>query len=215
MRSNAVVIVRIFCIGFFLANVFQREMVGQTSAQRVEPFEQLSVPRIKVDDGPDGISSMRDLCPARWDTCQKYWAYTANFVNNYSIPLRDKELLILRTAWLSRGDYVWGRHYLIGRDAGLTDEEIQTIIDGPTADGWSDFDVLLLRAADELHRSRFVSAATWNGLAQRYNQDQLIEVVLIIGNYTQLTMFQNTLGAQLPEEIEGLPEARASADRQR
>ena len=69
----------------------------------------------------------------------------------------------------------------MGQNAGLTDEEIQRITRGPDAPGWSDFDATLLRAADELHRSRFISEATWNGLADRYTQDQLVEVVLIVG----------------------------------
>jgi hypothetical protein len=50
----------------------------------------------------------------------------------------------------------------------------------------------------------------WNGLADRYTQDQLVEVVLIVWNYTQLTMFQNTLGVQLPPDIEGLPKDPAA-----
>jgi hypothetical protein len=37
-----------------------------------------------------------------------------------------------------------------------------------------------------------------------------VEVVLIVGNYTQLTMFQNTLGVQLPPDFEGLPEDPAT-----
>ncbi len=57
---------------------------------------------------------------------------------------------------------------------------------------------------------RFISEATWNALAERYSQDQLVEVVLVVGNYTQLTMFQNTLGVQLPPDIEGLPEDPAT-----
>ena len=60
-------------------------------------------------------------------------------------------------------------------------------------------------AADELHTSRFVGPGTWNRLATRYDENQLREVVLIVGNYTQLSMFQNTLGAQLEPGIEGLP----------
>ena len=94
----------------------------------------------------------------------------------------------------------------MGQNAGRTDEEIQRITRGPDAPGWSDFDATLLRAADGLHLSRFVSEATWDALAERYTQEQLVEVVLIVGNYTQLTMFQNTLGVQLPPDIEGLPE---------
>ena len=38
-----------------------------------------------------------------------------------------------------------------------------------------------------------------------YTEDQLREVVLIVGDYTQLAMFQNSLGAQLPPGYEGLP----------
>ena len=63
-----------------------------------------------------------------------------------------------------------------------------------------------LRAADELYTTRFISETTWTQLADRYNESQLREVVLIVGNYTQLSMLQNTLGAQLEPGIEGLPD---------
>ena len=178
------------------------------SVTRVEPFDRLSGPRIKLPDDPQGVSPLRQLCPEDTDTCRKYWAYTGHFVNNYTIPRRDKELVILRTAWLSRGDYVWGRHDVMGQEAGLTEEEIRRIMAGPDAPGWSDFDSALLSAVDELHMSRFVSDMTWNALAQRYTEGQLVEVVLIVGNYTQLSMFQNTLGAQLPPGFEGFPRLR-------
>ena len=187
-----------------------QERSGNQTVDRAAPFDRLSGPRIDVAENAQGIAPLRQFCPERTDTCRKYWDYTINFVQNYTIPLRDKEVLILRTAWLSRGDYVWGRHNVMGQDAGLTEDEIRRITAGPDAPGWSDFDALLLRAADELHTSRFISAATWNGLADRYTQDQLVEVVLIVGNYTQLTMFQNTLGVQLPPDIEGLPEDPAT-----
>ena len=179
---------------------------AQGSAQRVEPFTHLTAPRVELGEPTPGGSEMRRLCPNRLDLCEKYWAYTVYFVDGYTIPFRDKEILILRTAWLSRGDYIWGRHYVRGKESGLTDEEIQRITEGPAAPGWSDFDATLLRAADELHTSRIVSDATWNALSARYTEDQVREVVLIVGNYTQLAMFQNSLGAQLPPGYNGLPD---------
>ena len=210
MRWLAVVIsVTLACSVFSLAGVAQRRAATAGPADRVQPFDHLAAPRIDVPAGPQGIAPLREFCPERTDTCRNYWAYTIHFVRNYTIPLRDKELLILRTAWLSRGDYVWGRHNLMGQDAGLTEEEVARVTGGPDAAGWSDFDAVLLRAADELHTSRFISQTTWDALGERYTQDQLVEVVLIIGNYTQLTMFQNTLGVQLPPDIEGLPQESA------
>ena len=177
----------------------------ESEVTRVAPFERLDGPRITLpDDVGDG--PMRELCPDGTETCRKYWEYTGHFVRNATIPTRHRELLILRTAWLSRGDYIWGRHDVIGQEAGLTPEEIRRVTAGPDGPGWDDFERAVLRAADELHTSRFVSHPTWNVLAERYTEEQLVEVVLIVGNYTQLAMFQNALGAQLPSGFDGLPE---------
>lgn len=207
MRSLITAIgVTFVCGAFALVGIGQEGSLMPGAVDRVQLFDRLAGPRIDVPEDAQGVAPLRQFCPERTDTCRNYWAYTIHFVRNYTIPLRDKELLILRTAWLSRGDYVWGRHNIMGQNAGLTDEEIQRITRGPDAPGWSDFDATLLRAADGLHLSRFVSETTWDALAERYTQEQLVEVVLIVGNYTQLTMFQNTLGVQLPPDIEGLPE---------
>jgi 4-carboxymuconolactone decarboxylase len=185
-------------------SAMQNRATTSMSVRRAEPFTRLAARRIKPPDGP--AAGTGALCPDSLNACGKFTAFTSHFVTNYTIPLREKELLILRTAWLSRGNYVWGRHNITGRKAGLTAEEISRITQGPDANGWSNFDALLLRTADELHMSRFVTDATWKSLAQRYSDNQLVEVVLIVGNYTMLSMFQNTMGAQLDPGITGLPD---------
>jgi alkylhydroperoxidase family enzyme len=189
--------------GVFVAGATVAAAQGP-GASRVAQFEHLDAPRIALP--PDaGEGPMRELCPDVTETCRKYWEYTGHFVRNATIPARHRELLILRTAWLSRGDYIWGRHDVIGKEAGLTAEEIARVTAGPDAPGWDDFERALLAAADELHTSRFISDATWNVLAAGYTDDELRQVVLVVGNYTQLAMFQNALGAQLPPGFEGLP----------
>ena len=200
-----------FVTGVILVGGVCAGMAAVAAAQehpvtRVAPHERLAGPRIGLPEDPGDASPLRQLCPEVTDTCRNYWAYTIHFVNDYTIPLRDKELLILRTAWLSRGDYIWGRHNLIGQGAGLTVDQIARITEGPDAGEWGDFDRALLRAADELHTSRFISRPTWDSLAERYTEGQLREVVLIVGNYTQLAMFQNTLGALLEPGVDGLPD---------
>ena len=176
------------------------------AVMRVKSFEHLTTPRVDLSNEADGESPLRRACPESQETCQKYWAYTGNYVRNTILPVRERELLILRTAWLSRGDYIWGRHDEIGKEAGLTAEEIAHVTEGPDAAGWSDFDATLLRAADELHTTRFLSDATWNALGAQYSDAQRREAIQIVGNYTQLAMFQNTLGVQLPDGSMGLPD---------
>ncbi len=49
---------------------------------------------------------------------------------------RQRELLVLRTAWLRGGAYELGRHGRIARRIGFTDDELRRIPDGSAAPGW-------------------------------------------------------------------------------
>ncbi len=64
---------------------------------------------------------------------------------------RERELLILRTGYNCGSDYEWGQHVRIAEAVGIEREEILRVAAGPGADGLSDSDATLLRAADELH----------------------------------------------------------------
>jgi 4-carboxymuconolactone decarboxylase len=59
----------------------------------------------------------------------------------------------------------------------------------------------LLRAADELYHDAFISDATWNALAKRYDQQQLMDVVFTVGAYDMTAMFLNSFGVQLDQGV--------------
>jgi len=122
-----------------------------------------------------------------------------------SLPPRDREILILRIGWLCQAEYEWGQHVIIGKRAGLNDEEIIQIIEGPNAKGWDPFDATLIRAVDELYIDSFITDATWQKLAVKYNEHQLIDLVFTVGQYNLVSMVLNTLGIQLEEGIDGFP----------
>lgn len=136
----------------------------------------------------------------------KRWLVFGNHILfKSSLPPRDRELLILRTGWRCRSAYEWGQHVLIGRTAGITNEEIRRIPDGPDAPGWDPFDAALLRAADELHDDSFVGDETWKVLAERYSPQQLMDLVFTVGQYTLVSMALNSFGVQLDPGVEGFP----------
>jgi alkylhydroperoxidase family enzyme len=137
----------------------------------------------------------------------KRWsAFGGTLLYGGRLSPRDRELLILRTGYLCRAHYEWGQHVVIARDAGLSDEEIARVVDGPDAAGWSHDDVALLRAADELHAGSRIEDATWAALADRYDEQQLIEVCMVVGQYHLVAFTLNSLGVE-PEP--GLPEMPA------
>jgi 4-carboxymuconolactone decarboxylase len=56
-------------------------------------------------------------------------------LNKSTLPPRDRELLILRIGWLCRSECEFGQSVVIGKQAGLSDEEIERVMRGPDAEG--------------------------------------------------------------------------------
>jgi alkylhydroperoxidase family enzyme len=119
------------------------------------------------------------------------------------IPARERELLILRTGWTCRSEYEWAQHVLIGRAAGLGDDEIERVKAGPDDPAWDEFDATLLRAADELHTDSCLTDATWAALTERYDEKQMIELPMLVGQYHLVAMTLNSLGVQREEGMKG------------
>ena len=123
------------------------------------------------------------------------------------LEARERELLILRTAWNCSCAYEWGQHALIAaRD--LSPEEIARVPAGPTAPGWGEIEATLLQAADELHDTYSITDGTFASLAARYDEEQLIEVPMLVGHYHLVAMTLNSLGV---EADPGLPPFPVSA----
>jgi 4-carboxymuconolactone decarboxylase len=122
------------------------------------------------------------------------------------LPARDRELLVLRTAWNCEASYVWGQHAgSHGPQAGLGEAEIARIAEGPQAPGWSEFEAALLRAADELHERATIAEATWAQLAALYGERELIELTMLVGEYHLMAFTLNALGVADEDGAGGLP----------
>lgn len=122
-----------------------------------------------------------------------------------TLPARERELLILRTAWHCDAHYEWGQHVAIALAAGVTDDEITRVASGPHAPGWSNDDAVLLHAADELHADARISDATWAALGERFDQAQLIELCMLVGQYHLVAFTLNSLGIQGEGPLPAIP----------
>jgi alkylhydroperoxidase family enzyme len=117
-----------------------------------------------------------------------------------SLPPRERELLILRTAFRCKAAYEWSHHDRIGRGAGLEDADIDVLARDVVADGDADErTVLLIRAADELVADHVLSDGTWAKLARAYTVSQVIEVCMLVGEYGMLAGALNSLGVQIED----------------
>jgi len=139
---------------------------------------------------------------------ERFLTFAGYILRESTLPPREREILILRIGWLCRSEYEFGQHTRVGKSVGLTSEEISRITEGPNASGWDPFDATLLRAVDELHADAFITDATWNALAKRYDEKQLMDVVMTVADYNMVSMFLNTMGVQLEEGTVGFPKGK-------
>ena len=134
--------------------------------------------------------------------------YTGYLLTASALPPRHREILWLRTAWLARSNYLWAHRVPAARRAGLTTQEIERIAVGPDDPSWEPFEAALLRAADELHVDAFIGDSTWEILAERYDANQLTDLVYGVGEITMHADAANTLRIEIePGIADRLPSA--------
>jgi alkylhydroperoxidase family enzyme len=109
------------------------------------------------------------------------------------LPPREREMVILRTAWLVRSPFEWGEHVAYGKRLGLSSEEIERITQGSSAPGWNEHDRAVLRGVEELIGDYALSDATWATLAKTWDEPQLMELPGLVGSYTLTAMIYNSL----------------------
>jgi alkylhydroperoxidase family enzyme len=120
------------------------------------------------------------------------------------VPARERELAVLRIGWLLRAPYEWGEHVDIGQRYGVTKEEIERVTQGSGAPGWTEHEAAILRAVEEMLSNLTVSDATWATLAKTWDDQQLLEFPMMVGQYVCTAIVQNTLRIRLEEGNPGL-----------
>jgi 4-carboxymuconolactone decarboxylase len=144
---------------------------------------------------------------ARHPSLFKSWKVFRNHIlEDNSLSPRDRELIILRACWRCGSAYGWGHHAPTAERIGLSKEEIRgtTIgLDGPNPLAIADR--LLLRAVDELLDEHEISDSTWQALAERYDDRQLLDLLFTAGQYTTMSTVMRSLRVDLEPGVWPFP----------
>jgi alkylhydroperoxidase family enzyme len=124
-----------------------------------------------------------------------------------SIPLRARELMILRTCARCGAAYEWGVHVAtFAAKAGIDDRQQRATVHGAAdADCWDGDDRVVLRLADHLHETNDVDDALWGDAAGRFSPPQLVELVMLAGLYHAVSYLANALRVASEPFAPGFP----------
>lgn len=115
---------------------------------------------------------------------------------------RLRELAILQVGWLARSPYEWSHHVKIGRDFGVTDDDIKAMIDD-TAGRPTALDALaltVLLAAREMTTAGAMTDATFATLQSILGNEQVVDLTLTIGFYNAVVRVLATLAIDVEPE---------------
>lgn len=126
-----------------------------------------------------------------------FMTLNAHVAGASTLPVRVRELVILRISWLRRGEYEFVQHVILGLRAGLTEAEVERVQRGPDAPGWDPVEADLVRAVDELYADARIGQATWERLASRFDTAQILDLIFLVGCYDTLAMAIKSFDIQL------------------
>jgi alkylhydroperoxidase family enzyme len=168
---------------------------------------------ISADDVPRaGSGEPRD--PSKFDIlgvlarhpemARGFLAYNAFLLQRGELPLRPRELAILRVANTRRSAFFWGEHYRVATAGGLSEEDIARL--GRGNDEFDGIDRLVLEATDELLADGGAQPATWSRLVEELGTHQAMELIFVVGTYAMLAMACDTWGLAPPAGSATLPD---------
>jgi len=126
----------------------------------------------------------------------------ANLLDDASpLPLRMREIAILRVTSKLDCEYEWGVHVTaFAEAAGLAGEHVNaTRLGNAQSPCWSAEESLLIRAVDELCDTGGISPGTYVEVAKTWTLAAQLEIIAICGNYHTICFVANT--AQLAPEF--------------
>ncbi|HUB56899.1 MAG TPA: carboxymuconolactone decarboxylase family protein [Mycobacterium sp.] len=117
------------------------------------------------------------------------------------VPVKLRELVVLRTAYLMDSPYELGQHRDVARTAGLSSDEINAVTSESDweAAGFDTTELALLRLTYELLTTRNVSAEVFDQVHTDLGSEATMEVLMVISRYAGLALMLNALEVDLDE----------------
>ena len=120
--------------------------------------------------------------------------FSAALMPGGRLARKESELAILRVAHRRGSDYEWEQHRRLGKRAGLTDAAIDAVAGRalPKDGVWTKREGRIIEAIDQLVDHRDVDDDLWSRLTAHFDDNELIELLMLAGQYDGLA---TTIGA--------------------
>jgi 4-carboxymuconolactone decarboxylase len=134
-----------------------------------------------------------------------FLTYNGFLLQRGELPLRLRELAVLRTAHTRRSAFFWGEHVKVAIDGGVPEADVTRLARGNAE--FDGADRLVLEATDALIADGRIAPVTWRRLVDELGTHEAMELIFVVGTYSMLAAAFDTWGLPAPAGSAMLPDA--------
>ncbi len=138
------------------------------------------------------------LCPAAGDPLQELGG-RLRFAGVLPGKLRELAILVAARFWSAQ--FEWHAHARIAREQGLDDAVIAAIAEGATPALATPAENAVYGFCRELHETHAIGADTYAKAVETLGQEAVIELTVLSGYYTTISMILNVFEVPLPDGV--------------
>ena len=129
-----------------------------------------------------------------------------------TLPVKQRQIAIMRTAWITGTVYMWSSHLNTSQSFGLSDDMYEPIKHGADDPYFTEFERWVLRATDELVEQRKVGDAAWGALMAGWSNQQMLDFLFTVGCYVAIAGVMQSTGVQREPDLLALAEKYGEPD---
>jgi len=193
-------------------NILPAARVAPLERTQVRPLGRLTLWIIRRVEKTNGDYNVFGTLVRLGSIFPAHAIFLSQLLKRGRIARAEKEQVILRIAWRLGAVYEYGHHHLRARQFGVTDAAIAAATTEDATDQSSRIGALLA-AADELLATHTLSEETFTRVRRYASEDELVELCVLVGHYSMISMLLSTASVQLePEFTAALNSHRPDAD---
>ena len=127
--------------------------------------------------------------------------FNVHLLSTSTLPVKQRQIAIMRTAWVTNTIYMWSSHLNTSRLCGLEPDMYGPIQRGADDPYFTEFECSVIRATEELVRDHAVSEGSWKALMSEWTNQQMLDFLFTVGAYVLIAGVMRSTGIQRDQDL--------------
>jgi 4-carboxymuconolactone decarboxylase len=127
--------------------------------------------------------------------------FNIHLLSTSTLPVKQRQIAIMRTAWICKATYMWSSHLRTSIRCGLEPDMFKPLQAGAGDPYFTPFERTIIRATEELVNDKRVGDANWQALLAEWNNQQMLDFLFTVGAYVTVAGVMRSTGVEREPEL--------------